>query len=97
LNYWILIPILIAQQFSGVLVNRAVNSNSILYGAISSIVSNITYFVGQIIMVNQFMGIIREGNTEHAAALGAVYVTTMTLTTSFSQWACMRWFEKRKK
>jgi Na+(H+)/acetate symporter ActP len=96
MNYWILIPILIAQQFSYVLVSRARNSNSIMYGTIGSVASNCTYFVGQILMVDQFMKILRESNMHHAIVLGAIYITTMTLTASASQWICMRWFEKGK-
>lgn len=94
MNYWVLIPILIAQQFSYVLVSRARNSNSILYGTIGSVAANSTYFVGQILMVDQFMKIIREANMNHALILGATYITTMTLTASVSQWVCMRWFER---
>lgn len=96
MNYWILIPILIAQQFSYVLVSRARNSNSIMYGTIGSVVANITYFVGQILMVDQFMKIIRSADMSHALTLGLIYVVTMTLTASASQWVCMKWFEKGK-
>lgn len=94
MNYWILIPILIAQQFSYVLVSRARNSNSIAYGTIGSVAANSTYYIGQILMVDQFMKILRESNLHHAVVLGAVYITTMTLTASASQWVCMHWFEK---
>jgi hypothetical protein len=94
-SYWVLIPILIAQQFSYVLVSRARNSNSILYGTIGSVFANATYFIGQILMVDQFMRIIREADMNHALVLGAIYITTMTLTASVSQWICMRWFERR--
>lgn len=97
MNYWILIPILIAQQFSYVLVSRARNSNSILYGTIGSVAANSTYFIGQILMVDQFMKILRESNMNHALVLGAIYITTMTLTASVSQWVCMRWFERNRK
>lgn len=97
MNYWILIPVLVAQQFSYVLVSRARNSSSIWYGTIGSMVANCTYFIGQILMVDQFMRIIREADLNHAAALGLVYVTTMTITASISQWACMRWFEGRRE
>jgi len=95
MNYWILIPILIAQQFSYVLVSRARNSNSIMYGTIGSVAANSTYFFGQILMVDQYMKILRESNMNHALVLGAIYITTMTLTASVSQWVCMRWFERK--
>ena len=95
MNYWILIPILIAQQFSYVLVSRARNSNSIMYGTIGSVAANSTYFIGQILMVDQFMKILREPNMNHALVLGAIYITIMTLTASVSQWVCMRGFERK--
>jgi len=96
MNYWILIPVLIAQQFSYVLVSRARNSSSILYGTIGSVIANVAYFVGQILMVDQFMKIIRSADMNHALALGLIYVVTMTITASVSQWMCMKWFEKGK-
>lgn len=97
MNYWILIPLLIAQQFSFVLVSRARNSDSILYGTIGSVAANATYFIGQIFMVDQFMKIIRDSDVHYAVLLGLVYIITMTITASASQWICMNYFEKGKR
>jgi len=71
--------VLLAQNFSFVMVSRARNSANIWYHAACSLASNGVWFAQNLILVGNIFAIIKTGSWSQAIGIGAFY-TFFTMT-----------------
>lgn len=79
MSIWILWGLfLVLQNASFTLVSRARNSGSLGYHALAAVGSNGIWFLSQLILVDKFLQVIRDGNLWLGIATG-VYYTACTI------------------
>lgn len=84
---WVLwTALLFTQNVSFTLVSRARNSNSLLHHALAGLGSNGIWFLSQLILVDNFLSILKTGSVWQAVGVGVFY-TAFTLGGSiFAHW-----------
>jgi len=87
--------LLVFQQFSHGISSRAKNSNSVLYNSIASVFSNGVWFASNIILVDNFVDILKRSDWSKAIGLGVFYITFCVVGSVASQVLAMKVIEKR--
>lgn len=96
-GYLVWAIILLAQNFSFVLVSRARNSPNIWYHAVCSLLSNGVWFVQNLILMGNIFEVFKTGNWLQAVGIGLFY-TTFTMTGAISaHFFALQYVEKKVK
>jgi hypothetical protein len=87
--------LLVTQQFSHGLSSRAKNSSSVAYNCLASIMSNGVWFASNLILVDNFVDILRRSAWSKAVWIGVFYLIFTVSGSVLSQLLAMKWTEKR--
>ncbi len=89
--------VLLAQNFSFVLVSRARNSTNIWYHAGCSLLSNGVWFIQNLILMGNIFEVFRNGNWAQAVGIGLFY-TFFTMSGAIAaHYFALRHLERRIK
>jgi hypothetical protein len=89
--------LLLAQSASFTWVSRARNSGSYSYHATAALFSHGTWFVGQFVLVDEIVEIIRTGSWSQAALLGIFYTVCMLAGSIGMHWISIEWLERGRR
>jgi hypothetical protein len=93
MKYLIWAAILLSQSASYTWVSRARNSGSLGYHAIAAFFSHTTWFIGQWLLLDELLRILKTGDWSQVIPLGVFYTTFMMLGSVWMHWLSLKYLE----